>query len=183
MCIKRWETLSTGGNTLSTPVLGITAFSGTGKTTLITQLIPSLLKRGVRTSVIKHAHHNFDVDTPGKDSYEIRKAGAKQTLVASANRWALMTETPDNNDVDLTDLIGQLQTDNIDLIIVEGFKNLDIPKIILHRQATGSELPEIMSNTLAIATDDLQLDISLPKLNLNQLEDITEFICQQFELK
>lgn len=164
------------------PLLGITAFSGTGKTTLLTKLIPALFERGVRVSVIKHAHHEFDVDTPGKDSYRIRKAGAQQTIVASAKRWALMTETPESEGIDLEYLIKQLDTEKIDLIIVEGFKSLDIPKIILHRTETAKPIPKPGTKTLAIATDDLTLDLCLPLLNLNETNEIVEFICQYFEL-
>lgn len=168
---------------MDTPLLGITAFSGTGKTTLLTKLIPALSERGVRVSVIKHAHHEFDIDTPGKDSYRIRKAGAEQTIVASAKRWALMTETPNTGSVDLEYLIQQLDTDKIDLIIVEGFKSLDIPKIILHRSSTGKGLPEITPKTLAIATDDSSSIRGIPLLDLNNTNSIAEFICQYCKLR
>lgn len=167
---------------MNPPLLGITAFSGTGKTTLLTKLIPALFERGVRVSVIKHAHHEFDVDTPGKDSYRIRKAGAQQTIVASAKRWALMTETPESEHIDLEYLIKQLDTEKIDLIIVEGFKSLDIPKIILHRIETAKPIPTPGTKTLAIATDDFTVDLDLPLLNINETNTIVEFICQHFEL-
>lgn len=167
---------------MKTPILGITAYSGTGKTTLLKKLIPTLLEYDVRVSVIKHAHHHFDVDTPGKDSYEIRKAGAQQTLVASNKRWALMTETADQETLNLEYLIDQLDTHRIDLVIVEGFKALDIPKIILHREATGKGLPETSPETLAIASDNGSLQTSLPILDINNIQSITQFICQHFEL-
>lgn len=168
---------------MSTPILGITAFSGTGKTTLLTQLIPALTERGVRVSVIKHAHHEFDVDTPGKDSYRIRKAGAEQTIVASTKRWALMTETPDSDSVDLDYLVQQLDSSKIDLVLVEGFKSLDIPKIILHRTGTEKPWPAPTPQTLAIATDDISVNIDLPLLNLNDIDSIAAFICKHFKLQ
>lgn len=168
---------------MSTPLLGITAFSGTGKTTLLTKLIPALSELGIRVSVIKHAHHEFDIDTPGKDSYRVRKAGAKQTMVASAKRWALMSETPEAEDVDLTYLIQQLDTRDVDLILVEGFKSLDIPKIILHRAATEKPLPVSGSKTLAIATDCKKLDSDLPLLDLNDTNALAQFIFTHFQLQ
>ena len=90
------------------PVLAISAWSGTGKTTLLKKLIPALCAAGLRPGLIKHTHHNMDVDLPGKDSYELRKAGAAQTIVASSQRWALMTETPDQEEVDLAWLVSRM---------------------------------------------------------------------------
>ena len=116
-------------NPLPIPVLGFCAYSGTGKTTLLKQLIPELNQRGIRLAVIKHAHHNFDVDIPGKDSFEMRKAGARQVLVASHVRWALMTEDPVENDPQLQHLLRQIEADKVDMVLVEGFKKLALPKI------------------------------------------------------
>lgn len=105
------------------PLLGIAAYSGTGKTTLLKQLIPLLRQREIRVGLIKHTHHDMDVDTPGKDSYELRKAGADQTLVASDRRWALMTETPEQLPLDLHYLASRFDSDKVDVILVEGFKH------------------------------------------------------------
>src|SRR5690606_31813710 len=99
-----------------TPILAIAAWSGTGKTTLLKALIPALCARGIRPGLIKHTHHNMDVDIPGKDSYELRKAGASQTLVASNNRWALMTETPSAEPVDLHYLVSRMDHSVLDLV-------------------------------------------------------------------
>ncbi|HEY5701960.1 MAG TPA: molybdopterin-guanine dinucleotide biosynthesis protein B, partial [Gammaproteobacteria bacterium] len=98
-----------------TPVLGIAAYSGTGKTTLLVKLIPLLAARGIRVGLIKHAHHNFDIDQKGKDSYELRKAGASQMLIGSASRWALIVETDPSHENTLQDLIQYLDHDNLDL--------------------------------------------------------------------
>lgn len=154
------------------PLIGIAAFSGTGKTTLLKQVLPLLQQRGVRVGVIKHAHHRFDIDTPGKDSYELRHAGAGQMLIGSRNRWALMTETPEEQqDPDLNYLIRQLDPSRLDLILVEGFKHLPFPKIELHRPSTGNQLlfpndPHIVAiahdETLPVATQLPQLDINSP---------------------
>ena len=95
------------------PLLAIAAWSGTGKTTLLKKLIPELRARGIRPGLIKHTHHNMDVDKPGKDSYELRKAGAAQTLVASQQRWALMVETPEEPELDLTYLVSRMDASTL----------------------------------------------------------------------
>ena len=166
------------------PVLGFAAFSGTGKTTLLKQLIPLLVARSVRVAVIKHAHHNFDIDKPGKDSYELRKAGARQLLVASSRRWALMTETDSTDDPQLNDLIGRLDLDNVDLVLVEGFKYVPFTRIELHRPALGHPLlyPE-NSHIIAVATDDPVDTGGLPLLDLNDVDAVVEFILAWLRLR
>jgi molybdopterin-guanine dinucleotide biosynthesis protein MobB len=163
--------------TYSKPVLGFAAFSGTGKTTLLKQLIPLLAEHGVQVGVIKHAHHNFDIDKPGKDSYELRKAGARQMLVASGRRWALMTETDLDGDPSLESLIGQLDPDSIDLVLVEGFKHVPFTRIELHRPALGHPLlyPDD-SNIIAVATDCPIDSGTLPLLDINDAAAVTEFV-------
>ncbi|HEY0207465.1 molybdopterin-guanine dinucleotide biosynthesis protein MobB [Acerihabitans sp.] len=157
-------------------LLAVTAFSGTGKTTLLTQLIPRLSQAGIRVGIIKHTHHKMDVDTPGKDSYELRKAGARQTMVASEARWALMTETPDLAMPSLSWLAGQMDDKLIDLILVEGFKDEPVPKIALFRKDTGKEwLPLIDRHVIAVASD-VQIDVNLPLLDINQPDEIAAFI-------
>lgn len=116
------------------PVIGFVAASGTGKTTLLKKLVPVLRQRGLRVGYLKHAHHSFDLDQPGKDSYEIRAAGAAQTLLASAERWALQTEKRvKGEDPSLEEMLARFDNDRIDLILVEGFKFAAYPKIELHR--------------------------------------------------
>lgn len=161
-----------------TPVLGIAAYSGTGKTTLLVKLIPLLAARGIRIGMIKHAHHNFDIDQKGKDSYELRKAGASQMLIGSASRWALIVETDPSYENTLQDLIQYLDHDNLDLVLVEGFKPENIPKIELIRPKLGKPLyyPEDGS-VIAVATDaELPVATTLPVLDLNNPEQIAEFI-------
>lgn len=160
------------------PLLGIVAYSGTGKTTLLKQLIPYLRQRGIRTGLIKHTHHDVDVDTPGKDSYELRKSGADQTMVACNNRWALMTETP-QQDWDLEYLATRFDSDNLDMILVEGFKHEDIDKIALHRRETGRSLEQLIDiHVVAVATDNLEQPVSkaLNVLNINKVDEIGEFV-------
>ena len=172
---------------LGIPVLGICAAgSNAGKTTLITRLIPALAQLQIRTSVIKHAHHRFDIDHPGKDSYQIRESGAVQTLVASNLRWALMTErqhTADKDaELDLAELLSQMNTDYADLILVEGFKQALIPKIEVYR--SGIDLPLLATNDpniIAVASD-LTLKLDVPVLNLNDIPAISDFIMQYMQI-
>ncbi|MGE6983227.1 molybdopterin-guanine dinucleotide biosynthesis protein MobB [Kluyvera intermedia] len=159
------------------PLLAIAAWSGTGKTTLLKKLIPELCIRGIRPGLIKHTHHNMDVDKPGKDSYELRKAGAAQTLVASQQRWALMTETPEEGELDLAWLVSRMDASRLDLVLVEGFKHEAVAKILLFREATGHAIDELVidEHTIAVASD-ITLDIDVPVLDLNDFEEIVEFI-------
>lgn len=170
------------------PILGICAAgSNAGKTTLITQLIPELKKHGIRVSVIKHAHHKFDIDHPGKDSYQIREAGAKQTLIASSKRWALMTEHDDapegNNQIDLNTLTQQIDETTADLIIVEGFKAENIQKIEVHRPSLAMPLlAKTDPNIIAVASD-ATIEANVPVLALDNIVQITKFVIDQFNLQ
>ncbi|WP_231889164.1 molybdopterin-guanine dinucleotide biosynthesis protein MobB [Mangrovibacter phragmitis] len=141
---------------------------------MLKKVIPLLRDAGIRPGLIKHTHHDMDVDTPGKDSYELRKAGALQTLVVSARRWVLMTETPDNTDVDLFSLAKKLDPAMVDLILAEGFKHESVPKILLYRSMTGHKL-EIDEYVVAIATDT-PLDVTVPQLDINDPAAVVQFI-------
>jgi len=159
------------------PVLAISAWSGTGKTTLLKKLIPALCAKGIRPGLIKHTHHNMDVDKPGKDSYELRKAGAAQTMVASNQRWALMTETPDEAPLDLAYLVSRMDHSTLDVVLVEGFKHEAVPKILLFRNDAGHDVSELMLDEHVIAVaSDVALSLEVPVLDLNNVEGITAFI-------
>lgn len=161
-------------NTL--PLLGITAYSGTGKTTLLKKVIPLLKLRNVRVGLIKHTHHDMEVDKPGKDSFELRKAGANQTLVASAKRWALMTETPEANEMDLHYLASRFDHTTLDLILVEGFKHEPIDKIALFRSEVGKPLNGLIDNyVVAVASNEI-IDTHVPQLDINNPEQIADYI-------
>lgn len=134
------------------PLLGVTGYSGTGKTTLLEKLIPALRQANIRVGLIKHSHHNVDVDKKGKDSHRLRTAGANPTMIVCEERWALMTETPEQA-VDFAQLIANFDQTEIDLILVEGFKYEPIPKIQLHRKEIERPLPELDEWTIATATD------------------------------
>lgn len=170
-------------NRFPLPTLGFAAYSGTGKTTLLTRLIPLLRQRGVRLAVVKHAHHAFDIDKPGKDSYELRKAGAVQTLVASKRRWALVTETEAEREPTLDDLVQRLDHGCLDLIMVEGFKHVAFPKIELHRASLDKPFlfPDDPS-VIALACDQPTVPDLAPRplLDINQPQQIVDFIHDQF---
>ncbi|EOX4972146.1 bifunctional molybdopterin-guanine dinucleotide biosynthesis adaptor protein MobB/molybdopterin molybdotransferase MoeA [Vibrio alginolyticus] len=165
-------------HTLNIPILGFAAYSGTGKTTLLEALLPKLTEAGLRIGMLKHAHHNFDVDKPGKDSYRLRKAGASQMLIASRNRFALMTETPEA-EAEFEFLLTRFDEDMLDVVLVEGCKNIAFPKIELHREEVGKPwLYPNDENIIAIASDSGELDSELPQMNINDLEAIAQFVIQ-----
>jgi molybdenum cofactor guanylyltransferase/molybdopterin-guanine dinucleotide biosynthesis protein MobB len=160
-------------------VLGFAAWSGTGKTTLLRALIPVLRADGLRVGVVKHAHHSFDVDHPGKDSYMLRHAGAERVLIGSRTRWALMVEhQADHDEPDLARLLAHMPGAGLDLILVEGFKHEAFPKIELHRPALGRPLlhPHDAS-IIALASDaPLAQPAGLPLLDLNDVAAIAAFV-------
>jgi len=161
---------------LPIPILGFAAYSGTGKTTLLEALLPKLTEAGLRIGMLKHAHHNFDVDKEGKDSYRLRKAGATQMLISSRNRFALMTETPDAES-EFEYLLTRFDTDKLDVILVEGCKNIAFPKIELHREVVGKPwLYPSDNNIIAIASDSEITDSPLPKMDINDLDAISSFV-------
>lgn len=161
-------------------LMGFAAYSGTGKTTLIKDIVMILKKSNYRVSVIKHAHHNFDIDQPGKDSYEIRKSGAENMLISSKNRWALLHENMNNNELTLVDLVNLLGKIKYDLILVEGFKAESFPKIELYRKEVSKDRELLSSsdkNIIAIATEKkTKLETNLPVLDINNAQNIADFI-------
>jgi molybdopterin-guanine dinucleotide biosynthesis protein B len=161
-------------------IIGIAGFSGSGKTTLIEKVIPVLVREGVRVSLIKHAHHEFDVDQPGKDSYRHRHAGCTEVLVSSSKRWALMHELRGGAEPSLQDQVKHLSP--CDLLIVEGYKNEPIPKVEVHRREGHTPLlyPDD-PNVVAVATNE-PLDTKLPQLDLDDAEAVARFILQHLGL-
>ena len=156
-------------------VFGVAGWSGSGKTTLVVKLIPELMSRGLTVSTVKHAHHGFEVDRPGKDSFEHRQAGATEVMVTSAGRWALMHELRGAPEPSLDQLIGRLNP--VDLLLVEGFKRESHDKLEVHRAGLGKPLlapqdPRIV----AIAADGPLADLDLPQLALDDVAGIANFI-------
>ena len=168
---------------MNTPVLGFAAYSGTGKTTLLTKLIPILKSKGVKVAVIKHSHHDVELDTPGKDSYELRKSGAIQTVLASPGRWSLVTEIPGQAEPSLQAILSQLNLKQLDLVLVEGFRDDAIAKIELHRNGLDKPFLYTRDNhIIALATDNIeQASTELPVLDLNNPENIAEFVLTWME--
>lgn len=163
-------------------VMGFAAWSGTGKTTLLTQVIGLLSERGVRIAAIKHSHHDFEMDQPGKDSHRLRMAGAGQMLIASPHRWAMISETPERKEPELDELLARIDAERADLILVEGFKQAAFPKIELHRPELGRPLlyPDD-PNIIAVATHaTAELKTGLPRLDINQPDAIADFIQARF---
>ena len=160
-------------------VFGFAGYSGSGKTTLIEQLIPRLVLAGLRVSLIKHAHHGFDIDRPGKDSYRHREAGASEVLVTSDQRWVLMHESRGEREPTLTEQLKRFSA--CDLILVEGYKREPIPKLEVFRQANDRPLlyPEDR-NIVAIAADTA-VKAPLPVLDLNDYDAIAEFLIRRME--
>jgi len=159
------------------PVLGFAAYSGTGKTSLLVKLLPLMKLQGLRVAMIKQTHHDFEIDKPGKDSYELRKAGADQVMLSSGKRCALITEYAEPGEPDLLALINRLDLENIDLVMVEGFKHLPFAKIELHRPVMGKRLlfPGD-SSVIAVASDNPLDTGELPLLNINESEEVAGFI-------
>lgn len=154
-------------------VIGLAGWSGAGKTTLLTKLIPELNRRGLSVSTIKHAHHAFDIDRPGKDSFEHRRAGAGEVLIASAHRWALVHELRGAAEPSLADLLRRLSP--ADLVVVEGFKAHAHPKIEVFRAANGKPpLLPVAPNIRAVVADVSLPDLSVPTADLDDIAAVAD---------
>ena len=156
-------------------IIGLAGWSGSGKTTLITKLIPQLIERGIRVSTLKHAHHGFDLDQPGKDSFFHRAAGATEVIISSARRWAILHELRDEPEWDLRSLVAKMSP--VDLVLVEGFKRDAFPKLEIHRAANGKPLihPED-SHIVAIASDITLPQAKVPVIDLNDINAIADLL-------
>lgn len=159
-------------------VIGLAGWSGAGKTTLLTRLIPRLIGRGLRVSTVKHAHHGFDVDHPGKDSYAHRVAGATEVLVSSSVRFALMHELRGAKEPSLADLLGKLSP--VDLVIIEGFKREPHPKLEVWRACVGRpRLYPDDPDIIAIASDEALPDAPIPSLPLADAHAIVDLLVER----
>jgi molybdopterin-guanine dinucleotide biosynthesis protein B len=161
-------------------VFGFAGWSGSGKTTLIEKLIPRFTGRGLRVSLIKHAHHTFDVDHPGKDSYRHRHAGAGEVLVTSSRRWVLMHELRGTQEPTFEEQVKHLSP--CDLLIVEGFKHAPIPKLEVWRALTGESLLHPQDPHIVAVASDAKVETKLPLLDLNDDAAIAEFIAKHLKL-
>ena len=156
-------------------IIGLAGWSGSGKTTLIKKLIPRLLARGISVSTLKHAHHGFDLDQPGKDSFFHRTAGATEVIISSAKRWAILHELREQPEWDLAALVGKMSP--VDLVLVEGFKRDAFPKLEIHRIANGKPLihPED-PHIVAVASDSALPAAQVPVVDLNDIEAIADLL-------
>jgi molybdopterin-guanine dinucleotide biosynthesis protein B len=155
-------------------ILGIAGYSGSGKTTLIEKVVPLLVEAGLRVSLIKHAHHAFEVDQPGKDSWRHRQAGCSEVLVSSSRRWALMGELRGEREPTLEEQLRRFSP--CDLVIVEGYKKEPYPKIEIHRRATGKPLLHPDDASVAAVASDERLDTALPQFGLEDYDAIAAFV-------
>lgn len=160
------------------PILGFAAASGTGKTTLLSLVIPLLKRHGLRIGLIKHSHHNFDIDQPGKDSFRLREAGANSVMLVSKYRRAIITELDGEQEPSLKSELMAFDQSNLDLILVEGFRHEAFPKIELHRPCLNKPLlyPEDPSIIAVVSDIKLELPNHLPLLDINNPQQIATFI-------
>ncbi len=160
------------------PVIGVMAASGSGKTTLLRALLPCLTTAGLRVACIKHSHHRIDIDQPGKDSHTLRAAGAQQMLLASPAGWALMVDTPQSNGDDFTSVVRHLDLTALDIVLVEGYKFEDLPKLALHRHdLNGAFTPLDDATVIAIVSNQQPLpSTALPVFALDDVAGIARFI-------
>ena len=163
-----------------TRVLGLVGWSGCGKTLLLTRLIPELVGRGLKIATLKHAHHSFDTDVPGKDSYEHRKAGASEVIVSSARRWAQVHEVGDDVEATLAQLLRRVST--CDLVLVEGYKSQRHPKMEVFREALNRRpLHPHDTRVVAIASDRTFPDAGVPVVNLNDIRAVADLVLDRAE--
>lgn len=161
-------------------ILGFAGWSGSGKTTLVEKLIPLFVARGTKVSLIKHAHHAFDVDQPGKDSYRHRHAGCSEVLVASSRRWALMHELRGAPEPGLPELMGHIAP--CDLLLVEGFKRENIPKLEVFRAAVGQDLLHPHDPSIVAIASDTRVNTRLPRFDLDDAPAVADFIVKHLSL-
>jgi molybdopterin-guanine dinucleotide biosynthesis protein B len=155
-------------------VIGLAGWSGAGKTTLLRRLLPALTASGLRVSTIKHAHHAFDIDQPGKDSWEHRQAGATEVLIGSAQRWALMHELRGAAEPGLAELLEHLSP--VDLVLVEGFKRGPHPKIEVHRHVNGKPFLYEDDPSIVALASDVPGPESPPRVDLNDIDGVAAFV-------
>jgi len=159
-------------------ILGFAGYSGSGKTTLLEKVIPLLKQHGLRISVIKHAHHDFDIDKPGKDTFRHRQAGAHEVMIASGHRWALMHELAKETEPSLDELCAHLAP--CDLVLVEGYKTEPIAKLEVHRTPTGHPLLYPNDPHIIAVVTDSKNPLPLPTLDLDRAQQVADYIMQHF---
>lgn len=161
-------------------IFGFAGWSGSGKTTLVKAVIPALIERGLKISTIKHTHHNFDIDRPGKDSFEHRAAGAHEVVITGAARWALLHENRGEPEPDINAMLSRMSP--VDLVIIEGFKSYSHPKMEVYRPEVGKPIICADDPSVVAVASTANLDVNIPQLDLNDVEAIAEFVVNYCEL-
>ena len=167
------------------PLFGLAGWSGSGKTTLSTKLIKNFTKIGINVGTLKHAHHKFDIDKPGKDSYNLRKAGARPMIISSKERFALIQENDQNEEKSLFEMLEMFSKQPVnkcDIIIVEGYKNENIPKLEVHRPIIGKPLLFNDDNNIFAIASEGHLKTTIPSFNLNNINTITDFLIEKYKI-
>ena len=163
-------------------ILGIAGWQNSGKTTLLKNLILTFVKKGLTVSTVKHAHHSFDIDKPGKDSYEHRQSGAQEVLISSKHRWALIHEQGNQTEPNLDELLSKLKP--VDLVLVEGFKKENHTKLEVHRDKLGKELICQTDPKICMVASDIELSgLNVPVFDINDYDAISEFMIEYLKLK
>ncbi len=161
-------------------IFGFAGWSGSGKTTLVKAVIPALIERGLKISTIKHTHHNFDIDRPGKDSFEHRAAGAHEVVITGAARWALLHENRGEPEPHINAMLSRMSP--VDLVIIEGFKSYAHPKMEVYRPEVGKPIICADDPSVVAVASTMKLDVTIPQLDLNDVEAIAEFVINFCEL-
>ena len=163
-------------------ILGISGWHNSGKTTLVKNLIPVLEKRGLTVSTVKHAHHNFEVDKPGKDSYEHRLAGAQEVIISSRNRWALIHEQKNQTEPGLPELLDKLMP--VDVVLIEGFKKAGHSKLEVHRNELGKDLICHNDPKICMVASDVELTgLHVPVFDINDYDAVSDFMIDHLKIK
>lgn len=163
-----------------TKIFGFAGWSGSGKTTLVKAVIPALTARGLQVSTIKHTHHNFDIDKPGKDSYEHRAAGAHEVVITGSSRWALLHENRGEPEPDIDFLLDRMA--DVDLVLIEGFKSYPHPKLEVYRPEVGKPILSTDDTSIVAIASNIKIDTQIPQLPIDDIEAISDFVMTYCEL-
>ena len=161
-------------------IFGIAGWSGSGKTTLVKAVIPALIAQGLKVSTIKHTHHNFDIDKPGKDSFEHRVAGAHEVVITGAARWALLHENRGEPEPDIETMLARMS--EVDLVLIEGFKSYSHPKIEVFRQEVGKPMICADHTSIVAVASTISLEVTIPQIDLDDIEAVADFVINFCEL-
>lgn len=161
-------------------VFGFAGWSGSGKTTLVKSVIPALIARGFKVSTIKHTHHNFDIDRPGKDSFEHRASGAQEVVITGAARWALLHENRGEAEPSIQDMLARMAP--VDIVLIEGFKSYPHPKLEVYRPEVGKPLLSPDDDSIIAVASTASLDVTVPQLPLDDIDAVVDFIIEFCDL-